>query len=164
MKTVILGVQEVEHNLVSKYGIINPSNDYKNKTKSDIIPVKDVVEKPQPKDAPSDYAILGRYILNPEIFDELQKIKPDVRGELELTDAIFRLSKYQRVYAKVFSGRRYDIGSKFGFITATVEAALNHSDIKDNVEQLILKCAENIKKHKTTKNEKSRRSKNSRSH
>lgn len=147
LKANILGVQEVPKELVHKYGIVNPSKDVnKNNLNHGIIPIKDVVEKPTPEHAPSNYAILGRYILNPEIFYELENIKPDIRDELELTDAIFRLSKYQKIYAKVFTGSRYDIGSKLGFISATIDSALRHKDIKDDVEKIILKSAAIISK------------------
>lgn len=151
--TTILGVQKVPHNLVNKYGIVNPSKD-SIKLKQGLISVKDVVEKPSPDQAPSDYAILGRYILTPEIFDELKNLKPDIRDEIELTDAIFKLGKYQRIYAKVFDGLRYDIGSKLGFITATIDSALKHSHIKDDVAKIILQRAEEIKRKQSKKNNK----------
>ncbi len=140
----ILGVQRVPHHLVSKYGIVNPSKD-SNKLKEGLISVKDVVEKPSPDKSPSDYAILGRYILTPEIFNELKDLKPDIRDEIELTDAIHQLGKYQRIYAKIFDGKRYDIGSKLGFIKATIDSALRHHHVKDDVEKIILECAEAIK-------------------
>ncbi|WP_027119408.1 UTP--glucose-1-phosphate uridylyltransferase GalU [[Mycoplasma] testudinis] len=149
VRSTIVGVQQVPHELVVKYGIINPSKDYKKAIESeDIVPLRGVIEKPLPKDAPSDFAILGRYILTPEIFDELAKTKPDIRDEIELTDAIFSLSKYQRVFAKVFSGKRFDIGSKVGFIHAIIEAALNHEDIKQEIDVLIRKYAHDLEKKK----------------
>ncbi|WP_033159871.1 UTP--glucose-1-phosphate uridylyltransferase GalU [Mycoplasmoides alvi] len=158
LKGNILGVQQVPNELVHKYGIINPSKDInKSNLNKGLIPIKDVVEKPSPEHAPSNYAILGRYILNPEIFCELENIKPDIRDELELTDAIFKLSKYQKIYAKVFTGNRYDIGSKLGFITATIDSALRHKDIKDDVKKIILKCAHEINKQENKENKKKKK-------
>lgn len=148
----IVGVQKVAHNKVDKYGIINPVKDAKkNISEGDIVELQGVVEKPKPENAPSDYAILGRYVLTPEIFTELAKTKPDIRNEIELTDAIFKLSKYQKVFAKVFSGKRFDIGSKIGFINATIEAALEHEDIKEDIRKMIYEYASKILKRPTTK-------------
>lgn len=140
----ILGIQKVLHNSVSKYGIIEPDGEIKKF--STIIPIKSVIEKPKIENAPSDYAILGRYILTPEIFVELSKIKPKKNKEIELTEAIFKLSKYQKIYGKIFTGHRYDIGSKIGFIHATLDVALEYNDIKNDVKKLILEYAKKIKK------------------
>lgn len=146
-KSSIVGVQKVAHNKVDKYGIINPAkNSKKNINEGDIIELQGVVEKPKPENSPSDYAILGRYVLTPEIFAELAKTKPDIRNEIELTDAIFKLSKYQKVFAKVFSGKRFDIGSKVGFINATIEAALKHEDIKEDIQKMIYEYASKVLK------------------
>lgn len=146
-KSSIVGVQKVAHSKVNKYGIINPAkNAKKNVSEGDIIELQGVVEKPKPENAPSDYAILGRYVLTPEIFTELARTKPDIRNEIELTDAIFKLSKYQKVFAKVFSGKRFDIGSKVGFINATIEAALEHEDIKGDIRKMIYEYAFKILK------------------
>lgn len=149
VKSTVVGVQKVPHQLVVKYGVINPSKDFKKATwGDDVISLKGVVEKPEPEDAPSDYAILGRYVLTPEIFDELAKTKPDLHDEISLTDAIFQLLSYQRIYAKVFTGKRFDIGSKVGFLHATIEAALHHDDIKHDVKKLINKYSKILAKEK----------------
>jgi UTP--glucose-1-phosphate uridylyltransferase len=122
----VLGVQNVSHEEVDKYGIIG----------YDIISdrlykVKDLVEKPNKEKAPSNVAILGRYIITPEIFDILGNTEPGSGGEIQLTDALKALGRVQDMYAYNFEGRRYDIGSKFGFLQATVEFALKREDLKD---------------------------------
>ena len=93
--------------------------------------MKDLVEKPSRENAPSNVAILGRYIITPEIFDILGKTKPGSGGEIQLTDALKSLSKVQQIYAYNFEGKRYDIGSKQGFLQATVEFALKREELKD---------------------------------
>ena len=90
-----------------------------------------MVEKPKTEDAPSNVAILGRYIINPGIFDCLEQIKPGAGGELQLTDALKLLCQREDMYAYDFVGRRYDVGSKEGFLEATVEYALRRDDLKD---------------------------------
>lgn len=123
----ILGVQKVKEENVNKYGIIDGEK-IAYKTYS----VKDMIEKPEKDKAPSNIAILGRYILTPEIFEELENTKKGVGGEIQLTDGILNLSKKQEVYAYVFDGRRYDAGSKLGYLEANVEYALRHNDVKDD--------------------------------
>ncbi|NLM20379.1 MAG: UTP--glucose-1-phosphate uridylyltransferase GalU [Peptococcaceae bacterium] len=121
----IIGVQEVALSEVSKYGIIDGS-----KISSRLYKAENMIEKPSPQEAPDlPLAIMGRYILNPEIFDILSELPPGRNGEIQLTDAILMLSKLQDVYAYCFEGKRYDIGDKLGFVKATVEFALRHEDI-----------------------------------
>ncbi len=132
----IVGVQEVPLADVSKYGIVNPKNKASIKT-GETIELTSLVEKPDPKNTPSQYGVLGRYILNPEIFEELKHTKKDIRNEIELTDAINTLSKKEKVYAKVFEGRRFDIGLKRGYVEATIYLALQDKDIKDEIKDFI---------------------------
>ncbi|NLL52248.1 MAG: UTP--glucose-1-phosphate uridylyltransferase GalU [Peptococcaceae bacterium] len=121
----IIGVQEVALSDVSKYGIIDGS-----KISSRLYKAENMIEKPSPQEAPDlPLAIMGRYILNPEIFDILGELPPGRNGEIQLTDAILMLSEFQDVYAYCFEGKRYDIGDKLGFVKATVEFALRHEDI-----------------------------------
>lgn len=122
----VLGVQEVAKDKVSSYGIVNPK-----KVKENIWQAVDLIEKPGIEEAPSQLAVLGRYILEPEIFDLLEKTEPGRGNEIQLTDAICKLAHEKPVYAYNFSGRRYDIGDKQGYLEATVEYALKRPEIRD---------------------------------
>ncbi|MBC1512446.1 UTP--glucose-1-phosphate uridylyltransferase GalU [Listeria booriae] len=129
----VIGVQHVPHDETYRYGIIDPLNEYS----KGLYNVKGFVEKPDPDKAPSDLAILGRYLLTPQIFDFLETQEPGAGGEIQLTDAINRLNEIQRVFAYDFEGQRFDVGDKFGFIKTTMEFALKHPEIKDEVVGLI---------------------------
>ena len=121
----ILGVQKVSQENVNKYGIV------KGKALDDrLYMVEDLVEKPSVEAAPSNVAILGRYIITPEIFPLLETTLPGAGGEIQLTDALKALAKNKQVWAYEFSGRRYDVGDKLGFLEATVEMALKRDDLK----------------------------------
>ncbi|WP_206811980.1 UTP--glucose-1-phosphate uridylyltransferase GalU [Paradesulfitobacterium ferrireducens] len=121
----IVGVQQVPLEDTSKYGIVDGENFGER-----VYRALDLVEKPSPEDAPpARLAIMGRYILNPEIFDILEKLPPGKGGEIQLTDGIRELSKLQEVLAYEFDGRRYDVGDKLGFLQATIEFALRREDI-----------------------------------
>lgn len=122
----ILGVQEVAKDKVSSYGIVNPKA-----VKHNIWQAIDLIEKPLAEEAPSQLAVLGRYILEPEIFEFLEKTEPGRGNEIQLTDAICHLAVDHRVYAYNFKGRRYDIGDKQGYLEATVEYALKRPDLRD---------------------------------
>ncbi len=122
----VLGVQTVPHDQVSKYGIVDGV-----KLSDRLYTVSGLVEKPPIDKAPTDVAILGRYIIEPEIFDYLEKTKPGAGGEIQLTDALMSLAKDKKMLAYDFMGRRYDVGDKLGFLTATVEYALRRDDLKD---------------------------------
>lgn len=125
----VLGVQRVAKSEVNKYGIVAPavkSTDYR------LHKVIDMVEKPSIEEAPSDMAILGRYIITPEIFDILEHQQPGKGGEIQLTDALKTLCGMQGMYAYEFEGKRYDVGDKLGFLKATVEIALGRDDLKDS--------------------------------
>lgn len=123
---MVLGVQEVAKDKVSSYGIVNPK-----KVKENIWQAVDLIEKPSVEEAPSQLAVLGRYILEPEIFALLEKTEPGRGNEIQLTDAICKLAHEKPVYAYNFSGRRYDIGDKQGYLEATVEYALKRPEIRD---------------------------------
>jgi UTP--glucose-1-phosphate uridylyltransferase len=124
-KTTIIGVQEVPHEEVYKYGIVKGMN-----IEDRVYKVKDLVEKPKPEEAPSDVAILGRYIITPQIFDILSNTTPGKGGEIQLTDALKTLISTEAMYAYNFEGRRYDVGDRLGFLEATVEFALKRDDLK----------------------------------
>jgi len=123
--TTILGVQEVAKKNVNKYGIVDGV-----KISDRVYKVNNLVEKPQVGVAPSNVAILGRYIITPEIFDILDNTRPGAGGEIQLTDALKTLISQQNMYAYVFEGRRYDVGDKLGFLEATVEFALKRDELK----------------------------------
>lgn len=126
-KTTILGVQKVPEEEVNKYGIV------KGKQIADrIYEVKDLIEKPAVEDAPSNIAILGRYIINPGIFEILEHTKPGTGGEIQLTDALKELAQREAIYAYNFEGKRYDVGDKQGFLEATVEYALRREDLRED--------------------------------
>ncbi len=126
-KTTILGVQEVADEDVSKYGIVKGKH-----IEGGVYKVKGLVEKPPIKEAPSNVAILGRYIITPEVFNILENTKPGAGNEIQLTDALKELAVQQAMYAYTFEGRRYDVGNKMGFLQATVEFALKRDDLKDD--------------------------------
>ncbi|HDB0242749.1 TPA: UTP--glucose-1-phosphate uridylyltransferase GalU, partial [Listeria innocua] len=129
----IIGVQTVPHEETYRYGIIDPIDEYS----KNLYNVNGFVEKPDPNEAPSNLAILGRYLLTPQIFDFLETQKPGAGGEIQLTDAINSLNEIQRVFAYDFEGERYDVGDKFGFIKTTMQFALKHPEIKDEVANLV---------------------------
>lgn len=126
-KTSILGVQTVPENDVYKYGIVDGIV-----VEDKVCKVKGLVEKPSVEDAPSNTAILGRYIVTPRIFDILDNTRPGKGNEIQLTDALLTLIKEEAMYAYNFEGRRYDVGDKLGFLQATVEYALRKPELKDD--------------------------------
>jgi UTP--glucose-1-phosphate uridylyltransferase len=121
----VVGVQKVPSSDTSRYGIISPSNQ-----NGRIYEVEDLIEKPLPWQAPSDLAIMGRYILTPEIFSILENQESGIQGEIQLTDAIKALNKLQNVHALNFEGQRYDVGEKLGFIITNIEFALKNNELK----------------------------------
>ena len=125
-KTSILGVQEVEKENTDKYGILDCKY-----IEDRVYKVKDMVEKPSIEEAPSNIAILGRYIITPAIFEILEKQEPGKGGEIQLTDALKTLAQHEAIYAYNFEGRRYDVGDKLGFLEATVDFALKRPELRD---------------------------------
>lgn len=130
-----IAVMKVPHEETSKYGIIDPEG----QVDKGLYNVRNFVEKPKPEDAPSDLAIIGRYLLTPEIFDILENQEPGAGNEIQLTDAIDTLNKTQRVFAHEFTGIRYDVGDKFGFLKTSIQYGLKHPEIKDSLRQYIVK-------------------------
>lgn len=127
----VLGCQIVPKDKVSSYGIVDGvSADIEGF--EHIVRVNDMIEKPSPAEAPSQLAVLGRYVIKPEIFEILENTKPGKGGEIQLTDALKVLAKKDTVYACDFKGQRYDLGDKLGFLKATVEFALRRDDLRDN--------------------------------
>jgi UTP--glucose-1-phosphate uridylyltransferase len=122
----VLAVERVPTSQLSMYGVIRGTAVGEN-----VYLVEDLVEKPAPEAAPSDLAIIGRYVLTPDIFPILQKTPPDHRGEIQITDALRRFRERRPLYAVRFTGRRFDTGDKLGFLRATVEMALARPDLAE---------------------------------
>ena len=132
----ILGVKEVAEQDINKYGIVDGD-----KLGEGLYSVRSLVEKPKPEAAPSNVAIMGRYIITPEIFHILEKTAPGAGNEIQLTDALKTLALKEKMLAYAFKGRRHDVGDKLGFLQATVEFALQREDLKDDfiayLEQIV---------------------------
>lgn len=129
----VVGVQKVADSQVHKYGIIDPKENLSERCAS----VKGFVEKPKLEDAPSNFAILGRYVLTPKIFELLETQAPGKGNEIQITDAIDRLTKEENVFAYDFEGNRYDVGDKVGFLKAQFDFALDREDLRDSMIQII---------------------------
>jgi UTP--glucose-1-phosphate uridylyltransferase len=130
----VLGVQPVPRQWTNRYGIVSPM-----KQQGKLYEVADLVEKPRPEDAPSELAILGRYIIEPEIFEILAGTVPGAGGEIQLTDALKELARRKPMYAYHFDGKRYDVGDKHGYLEATVEFALRREDLAEDFRQYLKK-------------------------
>lgn len=135
-----IAVMEVPHKETSKYGIIDPDQELE----PGLFNVRRFVEKPKPEDAPSNLAIIGRYLLTPEIFEILENQNPGAGGEIQLTDAIDTLNQTQRVFAKRFDGKRFDVGDKFGFLTTSISYGLTHPEIKDKLKNYLVELGEKL--------------------
>ncbi|WP_394405925.1 UTP--glucose-1-phosphate uridylyltransferase GalU [Streptococcus sp. 20-1249] len=135
-----IAVMPVPHEEVSAYGVIAPQGEGANGLYS----VETFVEKPAPENAPSDLAIIGRYLLTPEIFDILEKQEPGAGNEIQLTDAIDTLNKTQRVFAREFKGNRYDVGDKFGYMKTSIDYGLNHPQTKDDLKKYIIELGKKL--------------------
>lgn len=120
----VLGVEDVLPSETASYGIVDAYT-----VENNLLQLKGIVEKPQPKDAPSTLAVVGRYILTSRIFECLENVKPGKGGEIQLTDGIAALMQYEKILAYRFEGKRYDCGSKIGFMQANVELALKHPEL-----------------------------------
>lgn len=131
-QSTILGVQPVRWENVNKYGIVSGE-----KLSDTIYSVKDLVEKPNRDVAPTNIAILGRYILTPKIFEILENTSRGVGGEIQLTDGLKKLSNIEKMFAYTFEGKRYDVGSKIGFLEATVDFALKRDDLRDEFKKYL---------------------------
>ena len=130
----VIGVQEVDHNLVYKYGIVEYAD---NEGK-----IKRLVEKPTLEEAPSNDAGLGRYIVKPEIFDELENLETGAGGEYQFSDAMLKLMQKQDFYACKFKGEYFDIGNQLGYLKANVAYALERDDVKDDFKKFLVKRLE----------------------
>ncbi|CAL29084.1 UDP-glucose pyrophosphorylase [Staphylococcus carnosus] len=128
----VIGVQEVQPSETHRYGIINPIS-----SNGRLYQVNNFVEKPKEGTAPSNLAIMGRYVLSPQIFNYLENQGIGAGGEVQLTDAIERLNQDDNVFAYDFEGKRYDVGEKIGFVKTTIDFALNNDDMKDEITKFL---------------------------
>lgn len=140
----VLATMRVPHEDTSKYGIVDPAK----KLSEGLYEVNQFVEKPKAEDAPSDLAIIGRYLLTPEIFEMLEKQEPGAGNEVQLTDAIEALNKTQKVLAHEYKGIRYDVGDKFGYMTTSIEYGLEHPEVKANLKEYLIQLSKELRETK----------------
>ncbi|HWP60183.1 MAG TPA: UTP--glucose-1-phosphate uridylyltransferase GalU [Candidatus Acidoferrales bacterium] len=131
-KESVVALMKVPREEVHRYGVIKGEA-----IEPRVYAISDMVEKPAAKDAPSQLAIIGRYVLRPEIFSVLEKLPPGAGGEIQLTDGLARLVRERGVYGYEFVGERYDVGDKFGFVRATVAYALKRPELRDQVKEYL---------------------------
>ena len=123
----VIGVEEVPFEMVSKYGMVEVEQ------QGDLFLVKNLVEKPEKEEAPSNLAVIGRYILTPDIFDCIKEVKPGYNGEIQVTDALRLLLETQKIYVKRIEGQRYDIGDKLSYVKAIIDFSLEREDLKNDI-------------------------------
>jgi len=136
----VIGVQTVPDEETHRYGIIDPIS-----SNGRLYEVKNFVEKPKQGTAPSNQAIMGRYVLTPEIFEHLSLQETGAGGEIQLTDAIQKLNESQKVFAYDFEGKRYDVGEKIGFVKTTIDMALKNDEIRSDLLEYLLEKVEELK-------------------
>lgn len=139
-QAIVLALQRVPKTEIHRYGVIAGREIKKN-----FYEITDMVEKPKPSSAPSDIAIIGRYILTPDIFHFIEATSPGKGGEIQLTDALKAILKKGSIYGYLFEGKRYDAGDKVGYLKATVELALKHPVVKDEFKEYLLNKISNLK-------------------
>jgi len=132
LKCPVIALEEVPSSEVSRYGVIDGTLD------GNVYRIKNLVEKPRPEDAPSNLAIIGRYIVTPDIFDVLEKQKPGAGGEIQLTDALRELLNRRVIYGYLIKGKRYDAGDKLGYLKATVDFALKNTELSEHFRQYLV--------------------------
>jgi UTP--glucose-1-phosphate uridylyltransferase len=125
----VVALMEVPHESISSYGVVDAELVAHNGSRNSLFRIRNLVEKPKPADAPSNLAIIGRYVLTPEIFPSIESVQPGSGGEIQLTDGLRYLLRNRPIYGWKFEGTRYDAGDKLGFLKATVEFALKRHDL-----------------------------------
>lgn len=140
MRCPILCIMKVNRADVSRYGVIDGI-----KEMDGIYRINNLIEKPSPDESPSDLAIIGRYILTPDVFDMLEKLGPGRGGEIQLTDALKWLLKRKPIYGYLYKGKRYDAGDKLGFLMATVDMAIENPELSQGFKSFLLKTAARLK-------------------
>jgi len=133
----VVALMEVPGDAISAYGAVDAEPVSHNGGRDRLFRIRNLVEKPKPSEAPSNLAIIGRYVLTPEIFSSIESIDPGSGGEIQLTDALKHLLRNRPIYGYKFEGKRYDAGDKLGFLEATVEFALNRHDLGGDFRQYL---------------------------
>lgn len=134
----IVGVEEVPFDLVNKYGIVDSQK------REDLFLIENIIEKPDKLKSPSNLAIIGRYILTPDIFNNIKEVEPDHNGEIQLTDALNLLLKKEKIFAQIIEGKRYDIGDKLNYIKAIIDFALERDDFNTELSRYLKKKMEKL--------------------
>jgi len=140
LESPILALEKVPVSEIHRYGVVDGK-----KLKDDVYRINGLVEKPSPSQAPSDMAIIGRYILTADIFSVLEHVEPGKGGEIQLTDALSGLLKKRQIYGYLFTGRRYDAGDKVGYLKATVDLALKNHQVSEQFKKYLLETVERLK-------------------
>ncbi len=133
----VLALMEVPKDQISAYGVVDAEQVADNGRQGRLFRIRNMVEKPKPADAPSNLAIIGRYVLTPEIFESVESVEPGSGGEIQLTDALKHMLRNRPIYGLKFEGKRYDAGDKLGFLKATVEFALSRHDLGEQFRQYL---------------------------
>jgi UTP--glucose-1-phosphate uridylyltransferase len=133
----VVALMEVSGDAISSYGVVDAEPVSHNGSRDRLFRVRNMVEKPKANDAPSNLAIIGRYILTPEIFEAIENVPPGSGGEIQLTDALKHLLRSRPIYGYRFEGKRYDAGDKLGFLTATIEYALKREDLGKEIRSYL---------------------------
>jgi len=141
LQAPVLALQQVPLSDIHKYGVIDGI-----KKKEGVFKITNLIEKPKSTVAPSDMAIIGRYILTPDIFEILEKVSPGRGGEIQLTDALYHLMKKRSIYGFLYKGKRYDAGDKFGFLQATINLALRNPEISEKLKKYLIDIAVTLEK------------------
>jgi UTP--glucose-1-phosphate uridylyltransferase len=136
----VLALERVPLSEVNKYGIVDGIKEREN-----VYRISNLVEKPSPSEAPSDMAIIGRYILTSDIFETLEDVRPGKGGEIQLTDALYGLLKKRQIYGYLFSGKRYDAGDKLGYLKATVDLALKNPQLAGQFREYLINAADKLR-------------------
>ena len=139
-KSPVLALERVPLSEVNKYGIVDGIKEREN-----VYRINNLVEKPSPSEAPSDMAIIGRYILTSDIFESLEDVRPGKGGEIQLTDALYGLLKKRQIYGYLFSGKRYDAGDKLGYLKATVDLALKNPELAGQFREYLINAADKLR-------------------
>ncbi|MBR7926746.1 UTP--glucose-1-phosphate uridylyltransferase GalU [Aerococcaceae bacterium zg-ZUI334] len=137
---------EVEPKDIERYGMVEIERENSIKNQDAVYHVREFIEKPKSSSTSSNLAIAGRYVLTPEVFQELERIVPGAEDELQLTDAINLLNHHQRVFAKKVTGKRYDVGNKMGYMEYSIQYGLSHDETKDELKEYLIQLSKKLKK------------------
>ncbi|MBD3950118.1 UTP--glucose-1-phosphate uridylyltransferase GalU [Tuanshanicoccus lijuaniae] len=141
-----VAVVDVDKNAVNHYGIVEIERENNSDETGSVYHVREFIEKPAVGSTASTLSIAGRYVLTPEVFQELERIVPGAEDELQLTDAIHLLNRHQRVFAKKVDGKRYDVGNKMGYMEYSIQYGLSHDETKEELKEYLIQLSEQLKK------------------